>query len=102
MTAEPEQTAWRLGRPYLIRHVLLPGLAGALAGLVCVGVLLALDMGGLRTLMAASGVIFTDPSPDMLGASRKAMQADVASLATAAKLSPEVVRLAEESVNGTA
>ena len=55
-----------------------------------------------RTLMAASGVIFTDPSPDMLGASRKAMQADVASLATAAKLSPEVVRLAEESVNGTA
>jgi hypothetical protein len=54
MTAEPEQTAWRLGRPYLIRHVLLPGLAGALAGLVCVGVLLALDMGGLRTLMAAS------------------------------------------------
>ena len=30
------------------------------------------------------------------------MQADVATLINAAKLSPDVVRLAEESVNGTA
>jgi C4-dicarboxylate-binding protein DctP len=55
-----------------------------------------------RALMAASGVIFTDPPAGVLAAARQAMQSDVASLATAAKLSPDVVRLAEESVNGTA
>ena len=55
-----------------------------------------------RTLMAEKGVTFTDPSPAVLEKARKAMQADVGTLAKAAKLSPEVVRLSEESVNGTA
>jgi TRAP-type transport system periplasmic protein len=55
-----------------------------------------------RKTLADNGVIFTDPSPGVLAAARKAMQAEVASLASSAKLSPEVVRLAEESVNGTA
>ena len=52
--------------------------------------------------MEEKGVTFVDPSPAVLEKARKAMQADVATLATAAKLSPEVVRLSEESVNGTA
>jgi C4-dicarboxylate-binding protein DctP len=55
-----------------------------------------------RKTMADNGVSFTDPSASVLAAARKAMQADVATLASAAKLSPEVVRLSEESVNGTA
>ncbi|WP_428533589.1 TRAP transporter substrate-binding protein DctP [Rhodopila sp.] len=52
--------------------------------------------------MADHGVVFTDPPQATLDAARKAMQADVATLVSAAKLSPEVVRLAEQSVNGTA
>jgi TRAP-type C4-dicarboxylate transport system substrate-binding protein len=55
-----------------------------------------------RKLMEDNGMVFTDPSQDILTASRKLQQADVADLVKAAKLSPEVVRLAEESVNGTA
>jgi TRAP-type C4-dicarboxylate transport system substrate-binding protein len=55
-----------------------------------------------RTLMEAKGVTFTDPSAEVLATARKAMQADVATLVKASKLSPEVVRLSEESVNGTA
>jgi C4-dicarboxylate-binding protein DctP len=55
-----------------------------------------------RKAMADAGVIFTDPPQSVLNTARKAMQADVASLATAAKLSPDVVRLSDESVNGTA
>ena len=55
-----------------------------------------------RQTMEANGVSFTDPSQDVLMSARKAMQADVASLASAAKLSPEIVRLSEEAVNGTA
>jgi TRAP-type transport system periplasmic protein len=55
-----------------------------------------------RKLMEDKGVTFVDPSPAVLEKARKAMQADVATLATAAKLSPDVVRLSEESVNGTA
>jgi TRAP-type C4-dicarboxylate transport system substrate-binding protein len=55
-----------------------------------------------RKLMEQSGVIFTDPSQAILDKARKAMQADVANLAKDAKLSPEVVRLSEDSVNGTA
>jgi C4-dicarboxylate-binding protein DctP len=55
-----------------------------------------------RQAMEAAGVVFTDPSTDTLAATRKALQADVATLIKAAKLSPEVVRLSEESVNGTA
>jgi TRAP-type C4-dicarboxylate transport system substrate-binding protein len=55
-----------------------------------------------RKLMEDSGVTFSDPSQDTLNASRKAMQADVASLAKDSKLSPEIVRLSEESVTGTA
>jgi TRAP-type transport system periplasmic protein len=52
--------------------------------------------------MADNGVAFTDPSQDVLDKARKAMQADVGTLAKEAKLSPEIVRLSEESVNGTA
>lgn len=55
-----------------------------------------------RQAMETNGVIFTDPSADQLAASRKLLQADVATLIAAAKLSPEVVRLADQSVNGTA
>lgn len=55
-----------------------------------------------RKLMEDSGVIFTDPSQAVLDKARKAMQADVATLAKDAKLSPEIVKLSDESVNGTA
>jgi TRAP-type transport system periplasmic protein len=55
-----------------------------------------------RKLLTDNGVIFSDPSQDVLNTARKAMQADVAHLMSAAKLSPDVVRLSEESVNGTA
>jgi TRAP-type C4-dicarboxylate transport system substrate-binding protein len=55
-----------------------------------------------RKLMEDNGVTFNDPSQDILNAARKAMQADVATLAKDAKLSPDVVRLSEESVSGMA
>jgi C4-dicarboxylate-binding protein DctP len=55
-----------------------------------------------RKTMEKNGVIFTDPAQAILDAARKAQQADVASLISAAKLSPEVVKLTEDSVNGTA
>jgi TRAP-type C4-dicarboxylate transport system substrate-binding protein len=55
-----------------------------------------------RKLMEDNGVTFSDPSQDILNAARKAMQADVATLAKDAKLSAEIVRLSEESVTGTA
>jgi C4-dicarboxylate-binding protein DctP len=55
-----------------------------------------------RKTMEANGVIFTDPAQSILDASRKAQQADVASLISAAKLSPEVVKLTDAAVNGTA
>lgn len=55
-----------------------------------------------RKLMEDSGVIFTDPSQAVLDKARKAMQADVGTLAKDAKLSPEIVKLSDESVSGTA
>jgi TRAP-type transport system periplasmic protein len=55
-----------------------------------------------RQLMEQNGVTFTDPSEEQLAASRKLQQADVATLISAAKLSPEVVRLADQSVSGGA
>jgi C4-dicarboxylate-binding protein DctP len=55
-----------------------------------------------RKAMEDAGVAFTDPSAETLAASRKQMQADVATLAKDAKLSPDVVRLAEESAAGQA
>jgi len=55
-----------------------------------------------RQMMEANGVAFTDPSVEQLAAARKLLQADVATLTAAAKLSPEVVRLSDASVNGTA
>jgi TRAP-type transport system periplasmic protein len=55
-----------------------------------------------RKLMEENNVTFSDPSAETLAAARKAMQGDVASLAKSAKLSPEIVRLAEESVTGSA
>jgi TRAP-type C4-dicarboxylate transport system substrate-binding protein len=55
-----------------------------------------------RKSMEENGVAFVDPPQDILNAARRAMQADVATLAKDAKLSPEVIRLSEDSVNGTA
>ncbi|WP_428484841.1 TRAP transporter substrate-binding protein DctP [Rhodopila sp.] len=55
-----------------------------------------------RQMMEQNGVSFSDPSPEQLAANRKLLQADVASLIRATKLSPELVRLSEDSVNGTA
>jgi TRAP-type C4-dicarboxylate transport system substrate-binding protein len=55
-----------------------------------------------RKTMETNGVVFIDPAQSILDASRKAQQADVASLISAAKLSPEVVKLTDASVNGTA
>ena len=55
-----------------------------------------------RKLMEDNGVVFNDPSQDILNAARQLQQADVATLVKDAKLSPDVVRLSEESVNGTA
>jgi TRAP-type C4-dicarboxylate transport system substrate-binding protein len=62
----------------------------------------AMSQAKARKLLEDSGVTFSDPSQDTLDAARKAMQADVASLAKDSKLSPEIVRLAEESVTGSA
>jgi C4-dicarboxylate-binding protein DctP len=50
-----------------------------------------------RKTMADNGVTFVDPSKDELAAARKLMQADVATLIRDAKLSPEVVKYAEEA-----
>lgn len=55
-----------------------------------------------RKIMEDNGVVFTDPSEAVLEKARKAMQADVGTLAKDAKLSAEVIQLAEASVNGTA
>ena len=48
---------WRLLE--IIRFIVLPGLAGAIAGLVALGGLLALDIGSLRTLVLgpAGGIV---------------------------------------------
>jgi hypothetical protein len=40
--------------PGILRDMVLPGLAGALAGVIGAAALLAADVGGLRTLMGAS------------------------------------------------
>jgi TRAP-type transport system periplasmic protein len=55
-----------------------------------------------RKSMEENGIAFVDPSQDILSAARRAMQADVATLAKDAKLSPEIIRLSEDAVNGTA
>lgn len=47
--------AWQALRPHFFRHFLLPGLAGSLAGCVAVAALLAIDLGGLRTLALSVG-----------------------------------------------
>jgi TRAP-type C4-dicarboxylate transport system substrate-binding protein len=55
-----------------------------------------------RETMEKAGVVFTDPSEQTLAASRKAMQEDVSTLIKDAKLSQEIVKLAEDSVNHAA
>ena len=55
---------------------------------------------GARKLLEDSGVIFTDPFSATLEKARAALQADLPTLIKEAKLSPEVVKLAEDSVNG--
>jgi TRAP-type C4-dicarboxylate transport system substrate-binding protein len=54
-----------------------------------------------RKAMEDHGVTFVDPPEESLAASRKLLLADTASLVRDAKLSPEIVRLSEESVNGS-
>lgn len=55
MTGQVGGTAWQVGRPYIVRHVLVPGVAGSLAGMAGVGALLWRDVGGLGSLIRASG-----------------------------------------------
>jgi TRAP-type C4-dicarboxylate transport system substrate-binding protein len=55
-----------------------------------------------RKMMEDNGVSFNDPSQETLTGARKLLEADVTTLVKAAKLSPEVVRLSDASVNGTA
>jgi TRAP-type C4-dicarboxylate transport system substrate-binding protein len=55
-----------------------------------------------RKTMEDNGVTFVDPSKQELAAARKRMQADVATLIKDAKLSPEVVKYAEEAAAQTA
>ena len=55
-----------------------------------------------RKTMEDNGVTFVDPSKEQLAAARKLMQADVATLIKDAKLSPEVVKYAEEAAAQTA
>jgi TRAP-type C4-dicarboxylate transport system substrate-binding protein len=55
-----------------------------------------------RKTMENNGVTFVDPSKEELAAARKRMQADVATLIKDAKLSPEVVKYAEEAAAQTA
>ncbi len=54
MAAQRGRSPRRWGSVEILRTIVLPGLAGSLAGLVAVGGLLALDIGGLRSLMLAS------------------------------------------------
>ena len=53
-----------------------------------------------RKVLEEHGVQFADPSEAVLAADRARMQADVATLIKDAKLSPDVVKLAEASVKG--
>lgn len=55
-----------------------------------------------RKTLEENGVTFADPSKEELAASRKFMQADVATLVKDAKLSPEIVRLTDEAIGGKA
>jgi TRAP-type C4-dicarboxylate transport system substrate-binding protein len=55
-----------------------------------------------RKELEEKGVTFVDPSKEELAASRKFMQADVATLIKDAKLSPEIVHLTEEAIGGKA
>jgi hypothetical protein len=54
MTADLELSGWQGARTQIVRHFLVPGLAGVLAGIAGVAALLGLDVGGLRTLMLGS------------------------------------------------
>ncbi len=51
-----------------------------------------------RKVLQQNGVTIVDPSEEMLAADRKRMQADVATLIKDAKLSPEIVKLVQETV----
>jgi TRAP-type transport system periplasmic protein len=55
-----------------------------------------------HAMMADNGVTFVTPSAEQQAAARKSMQADVGTLIKNAKLSAEVVKLCEDSVNGPA
>jgi len=53
-----------------------------------------------RKVLEEHGVVFADPPAEVLAADRARMQADVGTLIKEAKLSPEVVKLAEAAVKG--
>ncbi len=55
MSGRIGRTAWEMGRPHIVRHFIVPGAAGALAGVLCVAGLLWRDVGGLGSLIRASG-----------------------------------------------
>jgi C4-dicarboxylate-binding protein DctP len=55
-----------------------------------------------RALMEDNGVTFVDPADEVLAANRQRLQADTGVLVRDAKLSPDIVRLSEESANGPA
>jgi TRAP-type transport system periplasmic protein len=50
-----------------------------------------------RQAMVEGGVTFVDPSPEQAAAARKMMEGDVAALIKDAKLSPEIVKAADEA-----
>ena len=54
-------------------------------------------IGNIVIKRSKNGVVFVDPPKEELAAARKRMQADVGTLIKDAKLSPEVVKLAEEA-----
>ena len=55
-----------------------------------------------RKLMEAKGVSFIDPTPDQLAAARSVLNGALDQLIKDAKLSPEIVRLAQDDVGTTA
>jgi len=54
VTVPPRGRRRRWRRMEILRYIVLPALAGSLAGLIAVAGLLALDVGSLRTLIFAA------------------------------------------------
>ncbi len=54
MMLQPPRPTWRWRRVEIVRYILMPGLAGSLAGLAAVVAMLYLDVGTLGTLVLGS------------------------------------------------